>query len=179
MPSDHPVPTYRQVQNLPYLNAVVQEFLRLHPGVLSRMPRIAPDNDIIYHNKRHGTTHVIPAGTSAAMSALISHTDPEVFENPYEFHPQRWLDSPKLDKVLITFSRGSRNCIGCVMFFEKCATTSLPDQFYQTGICSPRNEHNPCYYPEALRDIPRPGRAHTRTLQYSAGAGHYPSSHRV
>lgn len=40
----------------------------------------------------------------------------DIFENPLEFRPERWLadnpDLPRLNKYYIPFSRGSRMCIG-------------------------------------------------------------------
>ncbi|KAI0854609.1 cytochrome P450 [Xylaria cubensis] len=104
--------SYSDIQNLPYLNAVINEGLRLHPGVLSRMPRISPERDIVYHDKKRGTTYVIPPGTPASMTTLITHTNPEIFKEPLEFHPQRWINNSKLTRALIAFSRGSRNCAG-------------------------------------------------------------------
>ncbi|KAI1114231.1 cytochrome P450 [Nemania sp. NC0429] len=106
------VPAYAKVRNLPFLNAIIQEVLRLHPGVLSRMARISPEKDIIFDDKRRGRTFIIPAGTPMSMTTLITHTNPAVFESPYEFRPQRWIDNPKLNLALIAFSRGARNCVG-------------------------------------------------------------------
>ncbi|KAI0416351.1 cytochrome P450, partial [Xylaria grammica] len=104
--------SYANIQNLPYLNAVINEGLRLHPGVISRMPRISPEKDIVYHDKKRGKTYVVPSGTPASMTTFVTHTNPELFEDPFEFRPQRWIDNPKLSRVLIAFSRGSRNCVG-------------------------------------------------------------------
>ncbi|GAP91979.1 putative cytochrome p450 [Rosellinia necatrix] len=112
------IASYIDVQNLPYFNAVINEGLRLHPGVISRMPRISPEKDIIYQDKKCGKTYVVPAGIPAGMTTLIMHTDPELFEDPLEFRPQRWIDNPKLGQAMIAFSRGSRNCIG--QGFARC-----------------------------------------------------------
>lgn len=112
LPDKNRVPSYSEVENLPYFTASIQEILRLHPGVLSRMPRISPEVDIVYHDKRRDRTYVIPPGTSTSMSTLITHTNPDVFEDPYEFRPQRWIDNPKLSRSFIAFSRGSRVCVG-------------------------------------------------------------------
>lgn len=40
------------------------------------------------------------------------HYDESVFPDPTSFRPERWLENPRLDKYLIAFSRGSRQCIG-------------------------------------------------------------------
>lgn len=112
LPDKNRVPSYSEVEALPYLNAIIQESLRLHPGVMSRMARISPEVDIVYHDKRRGKIYVLPPGTWTSMSTFITQTDSEVFEDPYEFRPQRWIDNPKLSRSFIAFSRGSRNCVG-------------------------------------------------------------------
>lgn len=112
MPDKDSVASHSNVQNLPYLNAIINEGLRLHPGVISRMARISPEKEIIYHDRKSGKAYVLPPGTEASMTTLITHTDPEVFEEPLEFRPRRWIDSPKLSRAIIAFSRGSRNCVG-------------------------------------------------------------------
>jgi cytochrome P450 len=76
------------------------------------MARISPKKDIVYRDKKSQKEYVIPAGIVYSMTTLISHTDPDVFEDPWEFRPQRWIDHPELDKAFIGFARGSRNCIG-------------------------------------------------------------------
>ncbi|KAI1365723.1 cytochrome P450 [Xylaria arbuscula] len=45
------------------------------------------------------------------MSPLSTHMDADVFENPYEFQPQRWIDDPTLGWAFHGFSKGSRDCI--------------------------------------------------------------------
>ncbi|KAL8888077.1 MAG: hypothetical protein Q9192_006232, partial [Flavoplaca navasiana] len=112
VPNKNKLPSYSEIEALPYFNAVLQEGLRLHPGVMSRMPRISPDLSIVYNDKRCGKTYVLPPGTLTSMSTFITHTNPDVFEDPYNFRPQRWIDNAHLSRALIAFSRGSRNCVG-------------------------------------------------------------------
>ena len=42
--------------------------------------------------------------------------DPEIFPSPETFNPDRWLDAEaegkRLDRYLVTFSKGNRSCIG-------------------------------------------------------------------
>jgi cytochrome P450 len=61
--------------------------------------------------------HEIPAGTPVGMTATLIHNHPELFPNPKKFQPERWLDEQgrrhhHLDKYVLSFSRGSRQCIG-------------------------------------------------------------------
>lgn len=42
------------------------------------------------------------------------HMDPDVYPEPQKFIPDRWLGdyNPKMNRNLVAFSRGSRNCLG-------------------------------------------------------------------
>ena len=111
-PDPNTVPTYAQVERLPYLGAVIQECLRVHPGVVSRLPRVSPEVPVVYKNKKDGKNYVIPAGTPMSMTTLIMHMNSDAFANPREFRPERWIENPRLDRYLIAFARGTRNCIG-------------------------------------------------------------------
>lgn len=46
------------------------------------------------------------------MTSLLIHYDEDVFPEPKVFRPERWIENPRLDKYLVAFSRGSRQCIG-------------------------------------------------------------------
>ncbi len=105
------VSSYSEVENLSYFNACIQEILRLHSDVLSRMPRVSFEVNIVYNDKRHGTTYVISPGTFTSMSTYITHINSDVFENLYEYRSQRWIDNLKLSRFFIAFSRESRNCV--------------------------------------------------------------------
>ena len=56
----------------------------------------------------------IPAGTVVGMSHMMIHNDPNIFESPTEFLPERWIGEKgkKLDHWLLAFSKGSRDCVG-------------------------------------------------------------------
>jgi len=40
------------------------------------------------------------------------HYNLSIFPSPTSFRPERWIENPRLDKYLIAFARGSRQCIG-------------------------------------------------------------------
>ncbi|KAK8119364.1 Cytochrome P450 [Apiospora kogelbergensis] len=106
------LPTLSQVENLPYLNAVIQEAVRLHPGVMSRQVRVSPEEPITYYSKRTSEVYDVPPGTVVSMSPLITHMNPNYFEDPYTFDPERWVRNPSLSRWFMGFARGSRNCVG-------------------------------------------------------------------
>ncbi|KAF2832484.1 putative benzoate 4-monooxygenase cytochrome P450 [Ophiobolus disseminans] len=95
-----------QLEALPYLSAVINEGLRVAHGVASRQPRIATHEDLIYKQ------WTIPRGTPVMQSSHLLHMDPNVFPDPLDFQPQRWLDNPELKRNLFAFGRGTRNCLG-------------------------------------------------------------------
>ncbi|KAI1106148.1 cytochrome P450 [Jackrogersella minutella] len=109
------MPSLSRVEGLPYLGAIIQEALRVHSGVLTRQMRVSPEVPVTYVDKASGKTYIIPPGTVTSMSPHITHRDPEAFEDPAEFRPQRWIDNPKLARYFHGFARGSRNCVGMTL----------------------------------------------------------------
>lgn len=103
--------SFAQLDGLPYLNAIIQETIRLHPGVVSRQWRESPE-PMVYKDQQRGVEYVIPPNFGYSMTPLILHHDPSVFEKPRDFEPQRWIENPKLSHAFMGFSRGPRSCIG-------------------------------------------------------------------
>lgn len=102
-----------QVDSLPYLQAVIQEAVRLHPGVMARQVRISPEIPIIYTDEKAGKTYKIPPNTVTSMSPLDTHLHPDAFgPDASVYRPQRWIDNPKLGRYFMGFARGARNCVG-------------------------------------------------------------------
>lgn len=114
MPDPNSVPTCATVENLPYLSAVVQETLRLHPPASMRGQRVSPDEPVVYRSRDGEVEWSIPPGTPMSMSPYLVQMDPIIFQNPYEWRPERWIEDPNLDRYLLAFSRGSRMCLGYV-----------------------------------------------------------------
>ncbi|KAI1811100.1 cytochrome P450 [Poronia punctata] len=97
------------LEQLPYLTAVLMEGLRLAPAVATRQARVAPDRDLVYKS------WTIPAGTPVGMTTILMHLDPELYPNPEQFQPERWVDihdRRKAEKTFAPFSRGPRICVG-------------------------------------------------------------------
>ncbi|OAG06908.1 averantin oxidoreductase [Paraphaeosphaeria sporulosa] len=101
--------TVDKATNLQYLNACVEETLRLLPpapiGFLRSVPQGGDTIDGQY----------LPGGTTVSVSTWCAAHSPDNFQNPDEFIPERWYD-PKYanDKRLASrpFSMGPRGCIG-------------------------------------------------------------------
>ena len=103
-----PLPT---LENLPYLTGVIKEALRLSYGVPSRLQRISPEKPLTF-TERSGKTWVIPKGTPVGMTSVLMHHDESIFPESFEFRPERWIENPGLEKFLVAFTKGSRQCIG-------------------------------------------------------------------
>lgn len=97
--------------SLVYLHAVIKEVLRLHPpGPLLSWARLAT-SDV------HVDGFLIPAGTTAMVNMWAITHDPDVWAEPMEFRPDRFLGSTELpimgsDLRLAPFGAGRRSCPG-------------------------------------------------------------------
>ena len=70
IPDVETLPESTRIETLPYLTAVIQEGIRLHPGASLRQERVAPDEDLLYENTKSGKKYVIERGVSA-LSSLV------------------------------------------------------------------------------------------------------------
>jgi Cytochrome P450 len=104
-------------------SAVILEGLRLSYGIASRLQRISPDEPLYFRSSVKSEKHespvdyVIPPGTPVGMTSVLVHHNPDIFPNPLEFMPERWLDASGLrtkglNGFLLSFSKGTRQCVG-------------------------------------------------------------------
>ena len=100
------------LEKLPYLNAVVQEAIRLSYGVASRLQRISPEKPMLFKDLNSGKKWIIPPNTPVGMTSVLIHQDESIFPDAVSFVPERWMQNPRLDRYLISFSKGSRQCLG-------------------------------------------------------------------
>ncbi|KIW99286.1 uncharacterized protein Z519_00949 [Cladophialophora bantiana CBS 173.52] len=103
-------PTFQQIQDLPVLEAVINEALRLHPAAPASLPRETP----VGGKELNG--FFIPGKTIVSMQCYTTHRDPAVFPDPECFAPQRWVDPKKISyemkELFMPFSKGTRACLG-------------------------------------------------------------------
>ncbi|KFX99303.1 hypothetical protein V490_01849 [Pseudogymnoascus sp. VKM F-3557] len=102
--------TLATIEQLPYLTGCVQECIRLSYGVCTRLQRIAPDETLTFNDGKKDW--YIPPGTPVGMTSVLMHHDESVFPDSRTFLPERWIGNPQLSKYLISFSKGTRQCIG-------------------------------------------------------------------
>lgn len=100
------------LEKIPYLVAVVQEAVRLSYGVASRLQRLSPDKPMIFRDSSSGKVWSIPPNTPVGMTSVLVHQDESIFPDASSFVPERWIQNPRLDRYLVSFSKGSRQCLG-------------------------------------------------------------------
>ncbi|WMV44578.1 hypothetical protein MTR67_037963 [Solanum verrucosum] len=97
------------IDNLPYTQAVVKEALRLHPPLPILFPRRA-----MHYTNFMG--YDIPEITQVLVNVWAIGRDPESWDDPLDFKPERFLNSKSDFKgqcfEFLPFGAGRRMCVG-------------------------------------------------------------------
>ena len=88
-----------------YVLATIQETLRRRPVIPNAAPRLVKKPVTV------GGWEYPPDILLVASAYLVQH-DPEIYPNPYEFRPERFLDEPPGTYTWIPFGGGRRRCLG-------------------------------------------------------------------
>lgn len=102
----HYVGAWRSVLNLSYLRQCILETLRINNNVVSLFRTAVKGVDF-------GNGYVFPKGTQFAVLTNPVLRNPDYFEQPESFYPERW--TPDLEErhiASISFSRGPQRCPG-------------------------------------------------------------------
>ena len=102
---DDPVATFEQVKRLPYLEAVINEGLRIHSTSSMGLPRLVPEGGLTVLGK------TFPSGTVLSVPSYTIHRDKSVWGEDSEiFRPERWFenDQETLQKAFNPYSFGPR-----------------------------------------------------------------------
>ncbi len=89
----------------PYLTAVCQETLRIHPIALICTPRMVKDKVEIAGDKYTSGTILVP-------SIYLAHRRAETYSEPDKFQPERFLNQKYTAYEYLPFGGGYRGCIG-------------------------------------------------------------------
>ncbi|CAG8214223.1 unnamed protein product [Penicillium olsonii] len=101
-----------EARQMPYLQAVIKEGMRLHPSVGMLMERHVPKGGAIIAGK------FIPDGYVVGMNPWVIGRDKHIYgEDADSFRPERWLDADpeslrEMERSSLAFGAGSRVCIG-------------------------------------------------------------------
>jgi cytochrome P450 family 110 len=93
------------IAQLPYLTAICQESLRVHPIALICTPRMVRDSVQIAGDKFNAGTIIVPC-------IYLTHRREEIYPQPEKFQPERFLHQKFSPFEYLPFGGGSRGCIG-------------------------------------------------------------------
>ncbi|KAI1273301.1 cytochrome protein [Xylaria sp. FL0933] len=95
------------LRELPFLNQVIDETLRLYSATPPPFQRVVPSGGARLAG------HYMPGGIEVSAQAYSMHRDPAVFPLPGEFRPERWASpTTAMRDSFVPFGRGARVCVG-------------------------------------------------------------------
>lgn len=96
------------IAKLPYLTAVCQEALRIYPITPTTFVRVLRQPMTL-------AGYAFTAGTALMPATYILHQNPEVYPEPRQFRPERFLERQYAPHEYLPFGGGHRRCIGSAL----------------------------------------------------------------
>lgn len=98
------------LQHLPYLQAIIKETFRFHPAAAFTIPHMSLESCQV-------AGYYLPPKTRVIVNLWAMGRNPDVWERPLEFDPERFLEHPEIDWngrsfELLPFGSGRRACPG-------------------------------------------------------------------
>ncbi|KAM8974739.1 thromboxane-A synthase [Pelodytes ibericus] len=146
----HDVADYNTATELPYLDMVISETLRMYPPAFRLAREASHDCTVLGHK--------IPAGTVVEIPVGCIQRDPKYWPEPEKFKPERFTAAEKQKRhtfVYLPFGAGPRCCIGVRLavleakisllrllqkfHFQTCPQTQIPLQVSSIATLRPKN----------------------------------------
>ncbi|KAJ8064471.1 hypothetical protein OCU04_006807 [Sclerotinia nivalis] len=101
-----------QETSITYINAVINETLRLYTPIPNSQPRLVAKSE-----PKTIDNYLIPGNSTVSVQAWSIHRNPRIFGDEVErFRPERWLVSAdemrEMERGYLAFGKGGRACIG-------------------------------------------------------------------
>ena len=96
------------IAQLPYLTAVCQEALRIYPITPTTFARVLREPITL-------AGYDFAAGTALLPATYIIHQRPDLYPQPREFRPERFLERQYAPHEYLPFGGGHRRCIGSAL----------------------------------------------------------------
>jgi cytochrome P450 len=126
----------RTIAQLPYLTATCQETLRISPTIVLTFVRVAqtPFETMGYE---------FPAGSRIWPNIYSAHHRQEVYPDPEQFKPERFLNRKFSPYEYLPFGGGNRLCIGhaFALFLMKLVLFTILSR-YELALADPRPIHS-------------------------------------
>lgn len=103
-----PNPDPLAITQLPYLTAVCQETLRIYPITPTAFIRVLRESMTI-------AGYSFAAGTALMPATYIIHHHPDLYPDPKQFRPERFLNRQFAPHEYLPFGGGHRRCIGSAL----------------------------------------------------------------
>ncbi|KAM4748578.1 thromboxane-A synthase [Rhinophrynus dorsalis] len=146
----HDIADYNTVNDLPYMDMVISETLRMYPPAFRFAREAARDCTVMGQRILAGTVVEIPIG--------CLQNDPRFWPEPEKFNPERFTAEEKKKRhpfVFLPFGAGPRSCIGMrlaileakiTLFrilqkfrFQTCPLTQIPLQVIALSTLRPKD----------------------------------------
>ncbi|KAI7882942.1 cytochrome P450 [Lichtheimia hyalospora FSU 10163] len=116
--SEDVVPTAEQTRDMPYINMIIKENLRIHPPAPGTATRTTQEDTEL-------AGELIPKGTRVVLDIFEMHHNPNIWDSPETFKPERFMPGGEADQLAgrgiswLPFSNGSRQCLGMQFSFTE------------------------------------------------------------
>ncbi len=108
------VPTTDELEQLTYLDWVIRESMRV-------LPASAYSQRVVAEPTTLGGVR-LSAGTPVVFSQFITHHRADLYQNPDQFHPERWANIAPSAYEYLPFGAGPRMCIGAPLAMAEIRT---------------------------------------------------------
>lgn len=112
------------IARLPYLNAVCQETLRIYPIAPITFPRVTRE-PVTIRGQRYD------AGVGLVPCIYLMHRRPDLYPDPAQFRPERFLERSFSAYEYLPFGGSNRRCLGMALalYEMKLAIATLLTEF--------------------------------------------------